>query len=121
MFAARPGTRDSGVLSVAAQNYYDVKVQQILKPGAFRPSPKVDSAVRVARLEDPPAASSSTDCSSHLESVWVPSTARSINEPSAAGRPVTDAASTTNGIAGTGLGRDVRVGWLRFLQALRRA
>lgn len=43
--AARPGTRDSGVLSVAAQNFYDVKVQQILKPGAFRPSPKVDSAV----------------------------------------------------------------------------
>jgi 16S rRNA (adenine1518-N6/adenine1519-N6)-dimethyltransferase len=43
--AARPGTRESGILSVAAQNFYDVKVQQILKPGAFRPSPKVDSAV----------------------------------------------------------------------------
>jgi len=44
-FAARPGSRNSGVLSVAAQNFYEVKVQQLLKPGAFRPSPKVDSAV----------------------------------------------------------------------------
>jgi 16S rRNA (adenine1518-N6/adenine1519-N6)-dimethyltransferase len=43
--AASPGTRNSGVLSVAAQNFYEVKVQQILKPGAFRPSPKVDSIV----------------------------------------------------------------------------
>ena len=43
--AACPGTRDTGVLSVAAQNYYEVKLQQILKPGAFRPSPKVESAV----------------------------------------------------------------------------
>lgn len=43
--AAPPGTRAAGVLSVAAQNFYHVKVQQILKPGAFRPSPKVDSAV----------------------------------------------------------------------------
>lgn len=52
--AARPGTRDSGVLSVAAQNFYDVRVQQILKPGAFRPSPKVDSAVlELRRLPAP--------------------------------------------------------------------
>ncbi|MGZ3653532.1 MAG: ribosomal RNA small subunit methyltransferase A, partial [Bdellovibrionota bacterium] len=52
--AARPGTRESGVLSVAAQNYYDVRVQQILKPGAFRPSPKVDSAVLEFRRLDKP-------------------------------------------------------------------
>ena len=52
--AAKPGTRNSGVLSIAAQNYYDVKIQQILKPGAFRPSPKVDSAVlEFQRLEKP--------------------------------------------------------------------
>jgi 16S rRNA (adenine1518-N6/adenine1519-N6)-dimethyltransferase len=52
--AAKPGTRDSGVLSVAAQNFYDVKLQQVLKPGAFRPSPKVDSAVlEFRRLEKP--------------------------------------------------------------------
>ncbi len=43
--AARPGSRNSGVLSVAAQNFYTVKIQQVLGPGAFRPSPKVDSAV----------------------------------------------------------------------------
>jgi 16S rRNA (adenine1518-N6/adenine1519-N6)-dimethyltransferase len=43
--AARTGTRDYGIVSVAAQNLYEIKVQQILKPGAFRPSPKVDSAV----------------------------------------------------------------------------
>jgi 16S rRNA (adenine1518-N6/adenine1519-N6)-dimethyltransferase len=30
---------------VATQNLYAVKVQQILKPGAFRPSPRVDSIV----------------------------------------------------------------------------
>lgn len=43
--AAKEGSRNSGVLSVAAQNFYVVKLQQILKPGAFRPSPKVESAV----------------------------------------------------------------------------
>lgn len=43
--SAIPGSRDTGVISVAAQNFYEVKIQQILKPGAFRPSPKVDSAV----------------------------------------------------------------------------
>jgi 16S rRNA (adenine1518-N6/adenine1519-N6)-dimethyltransferase len=52
--AAPPGTRESGVLSVAAQVYFDVKVQQILKPGAFRPSPKVDSAVLEFRRREKP-------------------------------------------------------------------
>ncbi|HEY8280041.1 MAG TPA: 16S rRNA (adenine(1518)-N(6)/adenine(1519)-N(6))-dimethyltransferase RsmA [Bdellovibrionota bacterium] len=52
--AAKPGTRDSGTLSVAAQNFYSVRIQQTLKPGAFRPSPKVDSAVlEFKRLEQP--------------------------------------------------------------------
>jgi len=52
--SAKPGTRDSGVLSVAAQNFFDVKVQQVLKPGAFRPSPKVDSAVLEFRRREKP-------------------------------------------------------------------
>lgn len=52
--AAKEGSRDSGVLSVAAQVFYDVKVQQILKPGAFRPSPKVDSAVLEFRRREKP-------------------------------------------------------------------
>jgi 16S rRNA (adenine1518-N6/adenine1519-N6)-dimethyltransferase len=43
--AARAGTKECGVISVAVQNSYSVRVQQILKPGAFRPSPKVDSVV----------------------------------------------------------------------------
>lgn len=43
--AARKGTKAYGGISVLAQNVYEVRVQQILKPGAFRPSPKVDSAV----------------------------------------------------------------------------
>lgn len=43
--AAKPRTKEYGAISVAAQLFYDVKVQQILKPGAFRPSPKVDSIV----------------------------------------------------------------------------
>jgi 16S rRNA (adenine1518-N6/adenine1519-N6)-dimethyltransferase len=52
--AAPAGTRDCGVISVAVQNLFAVKIQQILKPGAFRPSPKVDSAVlEFTRLEKP--------------------------------------------------------------------
>lgn len=52
--AAPPGTRNCGVISAAAQNIYSVKVQQILKPGAFRPSPKVDSVVlEFDRLQQP--------------------------------------------------------------------
>lgn len=43
--AAKPSTKAYGGISVLAQNIYDIQVQQILKPGAFRPSPKVDSAV----------------------------------------------------------------------------
>lgn len=43
--AAEPGGRAYGIVSVLAQNLYEVKLQQILRPGAFRPSPKVDSCV----------------------------------------------------------------------------
>lgn len=43
--AAASGKKEYGGISVLAQNLYDVRLQQVLKPGAFRPSPKVDSAV----------------------------------------------------------------------------
>lgn len=43
--AARPNTKAYGIISVLVQNHYEVSVQQILKPGAFVPAPKVDSAV----------------------------------------------------------------------------
>lgn len=52
--AAPHGNRSFGVISVMVQNYYDVKIQQILKPGAFRPSPKVDSAVLEFTLRPTP-------------------------------------------------------------------
>ena len=43
--AARPGTRDYGVLSVLVQLRADVTRQLVLPPGAFRPAPRVSSAV----------------------------------------------------------------------------
>jgi 16S rRNA (adenine1518-N6/adenine1519-N6)-dimethyltransferase len=43
--AAKPSTKAYGGITVLAQNLYEIQVQQILKPGAFRPSPKIDSAV----------------------------------------------------------------------------
>ncbi len=62
--AAAPGGRDYGIVSVAAQNLYDIKVQQILKPGAFRPSPKVDSAVlEMSRRSQPRVEFSSPESS----------------------------------------------------------
>jgi 16S rRNA (adenine1518-N6/adenine1519-N6)-dimethyltransferase len=42
---ARPGTRDYGYLSVAAQALCQVDQLFTVKPGAFRPPPRVDSAV----------------------------------------------------------------------------
>lgn len=43
--AAAPGTRDYGYLSVAAQALCEVEKLMTVKAGAFRPPPKVDSAV----------------------------------------------------------------------------
>lgn len=43
--AARPGSRDYGYLSVAAQALCAVEKIMTVKAGAFRPPPKVDSAV----------------------------------------------------------------------------
>lgn len=43
--AARPGSREYGFLSVAAQALCAVEILMTVKAGAFRPPPKVDSAV----------------------------------------------------------------------------
>ncbi|MGH9572783.1 MAG: 16S rRNA (adenine(1518)-N(6)/adenine(1519)-N(6))-dimethyltransferase RsmA [Candidatus Acidiferrales bacterium] len=43
--AAKPGTRDYGYLSVACQYYTHPKIALKIPPGAFRPPPKVDSAL----------------------------------------------------------------------------
>lgn len=43
--AARPGTRDYGYLSVACQYYTRPQIALKIPPGAFRPPPKVDSAL----------------------------------------------------------------------------
>jgi 16S rRNA (adenine1518-N6/adenine1519-N6)-dimethyltransferase len=51
--AARPGSRDYGYLSAAAQALCDVENLFTVKAGAFRPPPKVDSAV--VRLTPRPA------------------------------------------------------------------
>lgn len=42
---AGPATRDYGILSVLCQLYFDVRTVVVIPPGAFRPPPKVDSAV----------------------------------------------------------------------------
>ncbi len=42
---AGPGTGDYGILSVFCQYYFDVGRVAVIPPGAFRPPPKVDSAV----------------------------------------------------------------------------
>lgn len=52
--AARPGTGDYGVLSISVQRHADVRRVLTLPPGAFRPPPKVHSAV-VALTFHPPA------------------------------------------------------------------
>src|SRR5207245_11103617 len=53
---APPGTREYGVLSVLLQHVADVQLLLKLPPGAFRPAPKVNSAVVRLRfhLPDPP-------------------------------------------------------------------
>ena len=44
---AAPGSRNSGILPVYLQSYLAVKKVMTLKPGSFRPKPKVDSIVLV--------------------------------------------------------------------------
>jgi len=51
---AQPGTRDYGYLSVSVQALCTVERLFVVKPGAFRPPPKVDSAVvRLTPRETP--------------------------------------------------------------------
>lgn len=56
--AAEPGSRDYGVLTVLIRHRADVDRLLTLPPGAFRPSPKVQSAVVRLRFHppDPPVA-----------------------------------------------------------------
>jgi len=44
---AAPGSRNSGILPVFLQSYLAVKRIMTLKPGSFRPKPKVDSVVLI--------------------------------------------------------------------------
>ncbi|GIW40053.1 MAG: ribosomal RNA small subunit methyltransferase A [Candidatus Binatia bacterium] len=46
---AEPGSRDYGSLSVLARLRHDLRIALRVRPGAFRPPPKVHSAVVVAR------------------------------------------------------------------------
>ena len=51
---AKPHTKEYGVLTVAIQYYAEPKLEFIIPRGAFRPVPKVDSAViRMDMLESP--------------------------------------------------------------------
>ncbi|MGO9379302.1 MAG: 16S rRNA (adenine(1518)-N(6)/adenine(1519)-N(6))-dimethyltransferase RsmA [Dissulfurispiraceae bacterium] len=42
---ANPGTKDYGILSLALQYHADAEIKFIIPAGAFRPAPKVDSAI----------------------------------------------------------------------------
>jgi 16S rRNA (adenine1518-N6/adenine1519-N6)-dimethyltransferase len=42
---AAPGGKDYGILSVLCQLWYEIRVVTLVKPGAFKPPPKVDSIV----------------------------------------------------------------------------
>lgn len=44
---ATPGTRGSGILPVFLQSFLAIKKVMTLKPGSFRPKPKVDSVVLI--------------------------------------------------------------------------
>ena len=54
--AASPGTADYGVLSIFMQLHADVRLILALPPGAFRPVPKVRSAVINLRFRSPAVA-----------------------------------------------------------------
>lgn len=52
---ARPTSRAYGALSVISQLFYEIENIGLLKPGAFHPSPKVDSMlIRGQRRSEPP-------------------------------------------------------------------
>lgn len=51
--AARPGTREYGVLTVLLRLHADIEPVLALPPGAFRPAPKVHSALARVRFAPP--------------------------------------------------------------------
>ena len=51
---AKPGTRDYGALTVLVACHAEAMILGRVKPGAFRPPPKVDSAFVGLRLRPPP-------------------------------------------------------------------
>lgn len=53
---AKPNTKDYGVLSLAVQYYSNPELKFIIPKGAFRPVPKVDSAVIHVEILDRPRA-----------------------------------------------------------------
>ncbi len=46
-FAAKPDTKDFGLLSVFTQHFYDVKIRKVIPPTCFHPRPKIKSALVV--------------------------------------------------------------------------
>jgi 16S rRNA (adenine1518-N6/adenine1519-N6)-dimethyltransferase len=66
--AAAPGSRDTGVLSIMVQLDADVETVLTLPPGAFRPAPKVRSAVVRVRFR-PPAVPLSTEARRMFETL----------------------------------------------------
>ena len=59
---AAPGTGEYGVLSISAQLHADVRRVLTLPPGAFRPPPKVHSAVVHFRFRPPAVALADGRC-----------------------------------------------------------
>jgi 16S rRNA (adenine1518-N6/adenine1519-N6)-dimethyltransferase len=51
---ARPGTRDYGALTVLVQCHAEARILGRVRPGSFRPPPKVESAFVGLRLQPPP-------------------------------------------------------------------
>lgn len=51
---ARPGTRDYGALTVFVQCHAEAQILGSVRPGSFRPPPKVESAFVGLRLHPPP-------------------------------------------------------------------
>lgn len=54
---ALPGTKDYGILSISVQYYGSPELKFIIPRGAFRPIPKVDSAVIHIKIEETPRVS----------------------------------------------------------------
>jgi len=51
---ARPCTKEYGILSVFCQLYFDISRELLVRPGSFRPIPKVDSLVLKFRVLESP-------------------------------------------------------------------